>query len=104
MFELVFIIILIGFVLIFTKPSAKSFNDEIRNVVRKARHKVFKNDSLTNMIMGGAISKMIRSVIQREVQDYILFSIGHWNNDHHWATYIGIFNSWICIRSDVSSE
>lgn len=96
---LILLLILIG-LLILTKPGPESFRVMVHELFRQAR-----NDSLnplTNMLLGGAVSRAMNASVQREVHDCFLFSVAKWDSGFHWATYIGALNTWWCIDSDVN--
>ncbi len=95
---LLLLIVTVG-ILALTKPSAESFNIYIRSLVREKRQSLL-GKGLTNMIFGGTVDKMVRGAVSRKVDDCIILSIGHWQTDAHWASYIGILNTWICVNSD----
>lgn len=98
MIEGIIILAIIVGLLLLTKPSSESFNDRIRSMVRQHRQNGLGAGSVTNMIFGGTVDKMIRGSIAQRTGDCLLFQIGVWETQSQKATYIGLLNSWICIE------
>ena len=94
----------VGGLLVMTKPGIASFKSMVHQLFKKARHQAIAPSSLTNILFGGAVSKAMDAMVQREVEDYVLWTVGTWKTDAHWATYVGALNTWWCINSDVEEQ
>jgi hypothetical protein len=62
-------------ILVTTKPGYDSIK---ATLFRRARH-----DTLSSQ-------RIAKSMVQREVYDCFLFSVGKWETDDQWGVYVGV--------------
>ena len=89
-------------ILIATKPGYRSFKDMVYGTFRKALHKVpsgFK-------CLSSSFEKDLKTQLKMEVSDYLLFSIGKWEEakDGGWVVYLGVLNSWWSLDSSANYQ
>lgn len=92
----------LGGLLFVTNPTYKSFKTMMSEHVKRAKKDTLGDNAVVNFFFGEAVSKALKGAVQHEVNDYVFFSLGSWtctvnNEPPRVITYIGLFNTWLCI-------